>query len=87
MKKRNIFDIILDTILILLAALVIYWLLELIFRGSPELSKFNFGLIVLMGGMLFKIYREIGEIKVGMKHSFYNIKNDMSLIKKKLKIK
>jgi len=92
-KKKKIFDIILNIILILLAILIIYWFIKLIFGGSPEFSEFNFALIIFIGGFLFKIYREIGEIKVGIKYSFNKIKEDMnslkenmSLIKKKLKI-
>ena len=44
-------------------------------------------------GHIVKMNREIGEIKVGIKYSFNNIKNDMNsikkglnLIKKKLKV-
>lgn len=86
-KKKSMIDIIINIIIILLTILIIYWFFELIFGGSPTLTEFNFALIILMAGLLFKIYREIGEIRIGMKHSFYNIKNDMSLIKNKLKIK
>jgi len=99
-KKKNIFDIIINTIIILLGILVIYWAIELIFGGSPELSEFNFGLIIIIGGLLFKIYRETGEIKTEMKYFSINVKesfnktrkdmgslkDDMSLIKKKLKV-
>lgn len=99
-KKNNIFDIILNIIIILLGILIIYWLIQLIFGGSPGLSEFNFALIIFMGGFLFKIYRETGEIKTEMEHisngakeGFKKIKEDMSslkedmfLIKKKLKI-
>ena len=100
MKKRKIFDVILDAILILITILIIYWLIELILGGSPDLSQFNSALIVAIIGFIIKTYREIGEIKVGITYSFSNakedinsmktdikiIKNDMTLIKKKLKI-
>ena len=92
-KKISIFDAILNIIIILLTILVVYWFIQLIFGGSPGLSEFNFTLIVLLGSFLIKIHREVGEIKVEMKHvfnsikdSFINIKDDMDLIKKKLKI-
>lgn len=92
-KKRSLFDIVIDIIIILLTILVIYWFIRLIFGGSPELTEFNFALILLIAGFLIKIYREVGEIKIGIKHSFINIKEDIdsikediSLIKKKLKI-
>ena len=93
-KKKNIFDTVLNIIIILLAILVIYWFIELIFGGSPELSEFNFGLIVVIASVFIKIYREIGETKVEMKHlsggvkeSFNKIREDMGLIKRELKIK
>ena len=99
-KKRNLFDIILNIIIVILSALVIYWLIQLIFGGSPGLSEFNFSMIILMIGFLFKIYREMGEMKIdsrymskGVKEGFKNIKgdinyikNDIGLIKKKLKV-
>lgn len=97
MKNKNgkkLFDKVLSIILIVLAILVVYWLIQLLFGGSPELSEFNFALIILIIGILFKIYREIGEIKIetnhisiGVKEGFNKIKEDMSLIKKKFKIK
>lgn len=85
-KKKNIFDIILNIIIILLAILVIYWLIQLIFGGSPGIGEFNFALIIIMASLFIKVYREVGEIKIEMKYSFNKVKEDMSLIKKKLKI-
>jgi len=94
MKKKSIFDIILDIIMVLLAILVIYWFIQLLLGGSPGLSEFNFALIVVMVSFLFKIYRDTGEVKTEMKYlsggtkeSFNKIKKDMNLIKKKLKIR
>jgi len=92
-KKTSVFDIILNIVIILLAILVIYWFIKLIFGGSPGLDEFNFAIIILLGSFLIKLYREVGEIKVGIKHSFINIKEDINiiktdnnLIKKKLKV-
>ncbi len=92
-KKISIFDIILNIIIILLTLLIIYWFIKLFFGGSPDLSEFNFALIALLGSFLIKLYREVGEIKIGMKYSFIKIKEDissikesMNLIKKKLKV-
>ncbi len=91
--RRNILDIIIDIILFFLAILIIYWVIELIIGGSPELSQFNSAIIIMLIGLLFKVYREMGEIKTSnnyinksVKESFALIKQDMSLIKKKLKI-
>jgi len=92
-KKTDVWDIILNIILTLLAILVIYWLIKLLLGGSPGLSEFNFSLIILITGFLIKIYRETGEVKTGMRHSFIKIRddmnlirNDINLIKNKLKI-
>ena len=91
--RRNILDIIIDIILFFLAILIIYWVIELIIGGSPELSQFNSAIIIMLIGLLFKVYREMGEIKTSnnyinksVKESFALIKQDMSSIKKKLKI-
>lgn len=80
-KKISVFNIIINIIIILLAILVIYWFIKLIFGGSPRLDEFNFAIIILLGSFLIKLYREIGEVKVGLKHSFKNIKEDISLLK------
>ncbi|MBS3080984.1 hypothetical protein J4221_05910 [Candidatus Pacearchaeota archaeon] len=94
MKARDYFDLVLKIILILLGILIIIWILQLLFGGSPGLEEFNFALILLLAGLLIQLYREVGVIKNDMKHNFSNIKNsfinikeDMNLIKNKLKIK
>ena len=93
-SKKTIFDIFLDIILILLSLLIIYWLIELIIGGSPTLSEFSFGLILILATLFIKLNREVGEIKVGIKYSFNKIREDINrannnieLIKNKLKIK
>lgn len=92
-ERKTIFNTILNILLILLAVLIIYWLIELIIRGSPTLDEFNFGLIILIAGLLIKMYREVGKTKVeikytsiGVKQGFDKIRKDMDLIKNKLKI-
>lgn len=93
MKKLNILDIVVNIIIILAFILAVYWFIQLMLGSSPELSEFNSVLTVMVIGMLFHLYREIGEVKVGIKHSFNKIKDDidllkedMNLIKKKLKV-
>lgn len=73
--------------------LIIYWLIELIIGGSPTLDEFNFGLIILIAGLLIKMYREVGEtrveikyISIGVKQGFDKIRRDINLIRNKLKI-
>ena len=99
-KKIDVFDIIINIIIIILSILVIYWLIKLILGGSPDLSQINFALIILMAGFLIKLYREAGEINVEIKHlsmgvkegfnkikeDMNSLKNDTNLIKRKLKI-
>jgi len=65
MKKKNILDIIVDIIIILTFILAIYWFFQLLFGGSPSLSEFNSLLIVMVAGILFNLYREMGEIMTG----------------------
>ena len=87
MKKRiDYFDLFLKVIIILAAILIVYWFFQLLFGGSPTHSQFNSLLVVMIIGVLFKVYREIGEIGIGIKHSFINIKKDINLVKNKLNI-
>ena len=92
-RKTDIWDIIVNTIIIVAFVIAVYWFFQLLFGGSPDLSEFNSLLIIMIVGVLFNLYREIGEIKVGMKYSFEKIRDDISLIKedvglikKKLKV-
>jgi len=99
-KKKDILEIIIDIILILGTILLIYWWIELMFGGSPGLSEFNSLLIILMGGVLFKLYRESGILMNEMRHlskgvkggfdkikeGFDKIKDDMSLIKEDMSL-
>lgn len=94
MKKRiDLIQTIVNLIIIITAIIAIYWLILLILGNSPPLSQVNAMFIIMIVGILFTIYREIEEIKVGMKHGFskikediVEIKNNINLIKKKLKI-
>ena len=86
MKLADFFDWILKIIIIALTILIMVWGLQLLFGGSPGLEEFNFALIILLAGFFIKCYREIGEIKMNIKHSFTNIKEDINLVKKRLKI-
>ncbi len=101
MKKFDILELVVKIVTIVSAIIIIYWGIELLFGGSPSLSEFNSMFIVMIMGVLFmfaksfsKFNREVGEMKVDVKHSFNNmkrdmgeIKNDMEGIKKKLGVK
>ncbi len=93
MKFGDIFDIILKIIMVFLAVLVIVWALQLLFGGSPTVEELLIGIVFLISGLVLYNNREIGIIKNDGKHNFLNIKNsfnsikeDIDLIKKKLKI-
>ena len=92
MKISDIIEVIVKIILIVLFIIIIIWSIQIFLGGSPTLSQLNSMFIGLVITVLFtltitfmktfsSINREIGEIKVGMKHSFNNAKNDMDLIK------
>ncbi len=90
---NKVFTWLLHVILAALSLLVLYWFIQLLLGGSPGLNEFNFGLIVLILGFMVKMYRELGEMKIGMQHSFIKIKEEMTqikepvaLIQKKLKV-
>lgn len=92
-RKKSIFDIIIDIVIILLALLVIYWGLQLIFGGSPEITDFIVAILILLGGLVFKVYRDAGELKVeqkyisiGVRESFNRIKGDMNLLKEHINL-
>jgi hypothetical protein len=92
-KKIDYFDLILKIFIILVFILVTYWFFELLFGGSPTLTEFGAVIIVATFGYILKINREVGEIKVDMKHNINNtrqsfkiMKDDIDLIKKKLNI-
>ncbi|HLC88693.1 MAG TPA: hypothetical protein VJG49_01530 [Candidatus Nanoarchaeia archaeon] len=75
-----------------IAALIfaVYLILTTIFGNSAtpiEVTLMLFlGLGSLFGSQIYKLNREVGEIKINMKHSFNNIKEDMDSIKKKLNV-
>jgi ABC-type nickel/cobalt efflux system permease component RcnA len=82
-------------ILLLIFILGIALLIKMLFfGGSPTLEEFNFALIILFGGLMLHLYREVGVIKndckhnfSNIRHSFDNLKEDMNLIKKRLNVK
>mgnify|MGYP007077538691 CR=1 FL=1 len=86
MNLNKLINLLVNVIVIVSAIIIIYWAIELLFGGSPTLTEFNFLLIVMVMGILFKLYRELGEIKVGIKHSVTNIRSDINLIKSKMNL-
>jgi len=85
---KDVADVILKIIIVVAFVIVVYWGVELLFGGSPDLSQFNAMLIVLLGGLLMKLYREMGEVKVeikylsnGVKEGFERVRGDMGELK------
>ena len=80
----------LDVLGIVFLLFAVYLILTIIFGNSStpiEVTLMLFlGLGSLFGSQLYRLNREVGEIKVGIIHSFDKIKGDMNLIKKKLDV-
>ena len=96
-KKTDYFDLILKIIIVLLTILIVYWFFQLMFGGSPSLTQFNNGLILILVGLVVQLYYKFGKFSQFMEgvfprfennveNSFNRMKEDMGLIKKKLKI-
>ncbi len=78
----------LDILGIALLLFAVYLILTTIFGNSATpievtLSLF-LGLGSLFGSQLYKMNRELGEIKVGLKHSFHKVKLEMGNIKSEI---
>lgn len=97
MKNIDYFDLVLKIIITLLAILVIYWAIQLIFGGSPTLTQFNNSLILILIGLIVHLYYRFGSfdyfingtfprIEKNIEQSFDKMKEDIISIKNKLKI-
>ncbi|MBU0460380.1 MAG: hypothetical protein KKH52_03690 [Nanoarchaeota archaeon] len=80
----------LDVLGIVFLIFAVYLILTTIFGNSAtpiEVTLMLFlGIGSLFGSQIYKLNREVGEIKINMKYSFNKIKEDMDAIKKKLKV-
>lgn len=75
-----------DIVIIILFILAVYFILTRIFGHSASDLTISITLFSLLGGLLYKLNREFGEFKIKAINSFDNIKQDLNLIKKKLKV-
>ena len=92
MEKVNVWDI----LLWLMMAILLFMILTRVFGNSATDVQIYLGIItsmiVIVGYMMklmendSKLNREIGEIKTNMSNSFDKVREDMRLIKDKLKI-
>ena len=83
MRKLNWIDI----LIILLFLLAVYFILTRIFGHSASDLTITISLFTVLAMALYKLNREVGEIKIGMRNGFSRIKEDINSIKNKLKIK
>jgi hypothetical protein len=79
--RKKLFGSILDIVIILLIILILFWFIQLFFGGSPTLTEFNFTLILMIAGFLIKLYREMGEVKVELKHLSSDVKEGFSRVR------
>lgn len=75
-----------DFVIVVLFVLSVYFILTRIFGHSASDITITITLFGLLGSGLYKLNREFGEFKIKTIHSFSMIKNDLSLIKDKLKV-
>lgn len=82
-----------DILIIILFLLSLYLILTRIFGHSASdltiiisLSTFLGSIIFKVSYIIFNLNRETGEIKIQMKNSFQKVREDIDLIKKKLKV-
>ena len=84
MKKTDYLDWSLKIFIVLGTLVLLVWFIQLMLGGSPTFSQFNTGFIILFSSFLVKLYREMGEVKIGTKYSFNKVKEDTDLIKKRI---
>lgn len=60
-EKMDYFDLVLKTIIILGTVLVVYWFIQLMFGGSPGISDYNMGLILVLIGLVVHLYFKFGK--------------------------
>jgi len=70
-----------DIAIILLFILAVYFILTRIFGHSATDLTISFTLFTLLGGLLYKLNREIGEFKIKTINSFKMLKEDIKGLK------
>ena len=75
-----------DIIIIILFILAVYFILTRIFGHSASDLAISITLFTLLAAGMYKLNREIGEFKIRTINSFEKFKDDINLIKKKLKV-
>ncbi len=75
-----------DGLIVLIFMVVVYMLLTRIFGHSATDLAITVGLFVLLFTNQYKINREMGELKSNMAHSFNKIREDVGLIRTRLRV-
>lgn len=75
-----------DILIIVLFVIAVYLVLTRIFGHSASELTISITLFTLIAAALYKLNREVGEFKIRAINSFDKLKEDLNLIKKKLKI-
>lgn len=81
-KKINWVDI----LIIILFILAVYFILTRIFRHSASDLAISVTLFTLLAAALYRLNREVGELKIRTINSFDKLREDINSIKKKLKV-
>lgn len=79
-KKINLA---LDVTILILFFMAVYFILTRIFGHSATDLTITVTLFCLLGSMLYKLNREVGEFKLNVVHSFEKIGEDLKEIKKR----
>ena len=77
----------LDIVLIALFVMAVYFILTRIFGHSAADLTISVTLFTFLGGLLYKLNRELGEFKIKTKSSFERLKEDIGQIKEIVKRK
>ena len=80
MRRINFIDI----LIVILFLLAVYFIFTRIFGHSATDLSITITLFTLLGGMSYKLNREVGEFKVKTISSFDNLRKDMEKIKDEL---
>ena len=95
--KIDYIDLILKILIVLGTLLIIYWFIQIMLGGSPTIEQFIIGLISVIITLIVHLYYNVGKFnqfingtfprfEKNIEISFNKIKEDIELIKKKLKI-
>jgi len=70
-----------DILIIILFIATLYFVLTRIFGHSASDLTISISLFILLGSLIYKINREIGEFKVKTINSFRNLREDLNDLK------